>query len=841
MKIKLLLLLLAIGLTAQAQTWLWPIDGHKANDNVLYVPQQHINGELNLDELFIGGEEDAQILSPENATVSSFSLTYLQSLSYLTTFSIDGKFSIEDNLKNVKAELDTKRFDPDYLTGSISLRLDDGRKIHLTGFIPERYFKTGEQIQRGQTLGTLHRSYCKIRKPSIMVSVSTRDNKPSDPMTSFGLHTTFIQPKEEIVKETFTADEAKEDFSKIMAVLKEAYPSLYDVVTPDQFSQFEQEINSELADGIDRPSLYKIMRRLEGFVHDSHISLYPDRHAKNNGYMPQIFFGWYGDSCVVTMTRKEYSEYVGRRIARISGIAADSIRNYHLPLIGNYDAAVESVKEEVLAYQCNYNSNGYWDHTIEFADGEKRSFKGSPSTGRLSGFSEHTYLGYLMQNMQQTRRMLNDSTAYLGLNTFVLNETATDEIVNYIDSISKASVPNLIVDVRNNRGGDVKVLNRILSTLLNEASRNKGAMNWVPKRGNYTSFKDCCLNYTDDMEIFPEYEPMPDGNGYYSIDEDCKQVEPDSTVQYHGKIYVLTNAGSCSAATIFPAEILRNRRGVVVGRETATAYHYMTALKFADIGVAMGITGTDVSKEAADVVLADDNFATIVSAVGEGRRIYDNLMKSIQFMLSTNLGEILVLFIAVLCNLATPLLPVHILWINLVTDSFPALALSFEPAEQGIMERRPIDPKQGIITRGFSLKVLFQGMLIGGLSLAAYLIGMQSEAATSSAQALATARTMAFATLAFSQMSLIFSIRSGMRNAFCNLFSNKFLWGSVAFVLAAMLVVLLVPGVQALFKVTSLTPVQWIQVAGLSASAMFINEIMKLFVAMSKRLRGNSL
>ena len=148
MKIKLLLLLLAIGLTAQAQTWLWPIDGHKANDNVLYVPQQHINGELNLDELFIGGEEDAQILSPENATVSSFSLTYLQSLSYLTTFSIDGKFSIEDNLKNVKAELDTKRFDPDYLTGSISLRLDDGRKIHLTGFIPERYFKTGEQIQR---------------------------------------------------------------------------------------------------------------------------------------------------------------------------------------------------------------------------------------------------------------------------------------------------------------------------------------------------------------------------------------------------------------------------------------------------------------------------------------------------------------------------------------------------------------------------------------------------------------------------------------------------------------------------------------------------------------------
>lgn len=150
------------------------------------------------------------------------------------------------------------------------------------------------------------------------------------------------------------------------------------------------------------------------------------------------------------------------------------------------------------------------------------------------------------------------------------------------------------------------------------------------------------------------------------------------------------------------------------------------ALKLADIGVAMGITGTDVSKEAADVVLADDNFATIVAAVSEGRRIYDNLMKSIMFMLSTNLGEILVLFIAVICNMVTPLLPIHILWINLVTDSFPALALSFDPAAKDIMNRKPIDPKQGIMTRGFSIRILLQGILIGGLTLAAYQIGLHS-------------------------------------------------------------------------------------------------------------------
>lgn len=257
------------------------------------------------------------------------------------------------------------------------------------------------------------------------------------------------------------------------------------------------------------------------------------------------------------------------------------------------------------------------------------------------------------------------------------------------------------------------------------------------------------------------------------------------------------------------------------------------ALKLADIGVAMGITGTDVSKEAADVVLADDNFATIVSAVGEGRRIYDNLMKSIMFMLSTNLGEILVLFIAVLCNMVTPLLPIHILWINLVTDSFPALALSFDPAAKDIMSRKPIDPKQGIMTGGFSLRILLQGMLIGGLALAAYQIGLHS--ASDPAQAVATARTMTFATLAFCQMTMIFSIRSGMHHGFSGMFSNKFLWGSIAFVVATMLLVLLVPSVQAVFKVTSLNSIQWLWVAGLSFGSFAVSEIVKLVIRLFRK------
>ncbi|MBO5903697.1 MAG: calcium-translocating P-type ATPase, PMCA-type [Tidjanibacter sp.] len=251
------------------------------------------------------------------------------------------------------------------------------------------------------------------------------------------------------------------------------------------------------------------------------------------------------------------------------------------------------------------------------------------------------------------------------------------------------------------------------------------------------------------------------------------------------------------------------------------------ALKLANIGVAMGITGTDVSKEASDVVLADDNFATIVSAVSEGRRIYDNLMKSIQFMLSTNLGEVLVLFIAVMLNIDTPLLPIHILWINLVTDSLPALALSFDPAAKDLMRRKPIDPTQGIMTRGFSIRLLLQGICIATLVLIANRIGAQTS--------LDVARTMTFAVLAFSQITLIFSIRSGMHWAGSGLFSNGFLWGAVLSVVVLMSVVLFIPAVQSVFHVCSLTGVQWMWVIGLSLGAMVLSEVVKMLVRLIRR------
>ena len=245
------------------------------------------------------------------------------------------------------------------------------------------------------------------------------------------------------------------------------------------------------------------------------------------------------------------------------------------------------------------------------------------------------------------------------------------------------------------------------------------------------------------------------------------------------------------------------------------------ALKLANIGVAMGITGTDVSKEAADVVLADDNFATIVQSVREGRRIYDNLIKSIQFMISTNLGEIVLLLVAVLCNFDMPLLPIQLLFINLVGDSLPSLALSVDHAAKNIMSRKPIDPNQGIFTRAFTTKITVQALIIGGMTIAAYLIGLQHS--------IETARTMTFAVMIFSQFTMIFSIRSGNGWFTERFFSNRWLWATIVLVTGLTLFVMLVPTMQSLFKLTALTSTQWWIVAVMSIGVLILSEIPKLF------------
>ena len=272
------------------------------------------------------------------------------------------------------------------------------------------------------------------------------------------------------------------------------------------------------------------------------------------------------------------------------------------------------------------------------------------------------------------------------------------------------------------------------------------------------------------------------------------------------------------------------------------------ALKTADIGCAMGKVGTEVAKEAADVILTDDNFATIVSAVEEGRRIYDNILKVIQFLLSCNVGEVIVLLLATLfaptigrvfgiydISMIQVLLPIHILWINLVTDTFPALALAFDPANKDIMDRRPVKKDEGIFTKGRTFRIVYQGFMIGLLTLAAYLIGIGSTKTaignlTLEETKIEVGQTMAFTVLAFSELIHVFNIRDNKNSIFkTGILGNSILIYAVVISALLMGVILVIPQLREIFSIPILPVGNIIETVLLIIAPVVIVELMKLF------------
>ncbi|MGB7595692.1 MAG: cation-translocating P-type ATPase [Erysipelotrichaceae bacterium] len=249
------------------------------------------------------------------------------------------------------------------------------------------------------------------------------------------------------------------------------------------------------------------------------------------------------------------------------------------------------------------------------------------------------------------------------------------------------------------------------------------------------------------------------------------------------------------------------------------------ALKKADIGAAMGLVGTEVAKGAADMVLTDDNFATVVHAIEEGRRIRDNITKAISYLLSCNVGELLILLVATVLNWSTPLLPIHILWINLVTDSLPALALGVDPAEKGIMQRLP-KRDTSLLSGGMLWRIVYQGIMIGGAAIFAYLYG-SGKLWVAGTETLG--QTMAFTVLAFSQLVHSFNIHSIRYSVFTSFYKNKWLLLATFVNALMMLAVLFIPGVNSLFKLAIMDLHHWEIVGMLVFLPIPIVEIMKLF------------
>lgn len=265
------------------------------------------------------------------------------------------------------------------------------------------------------------------------------------------------------------------------------------------------------------------------------------------------------------------------------------------------------------------------------------------------------------------------------------------------------------------------------------------------------------------------------------------------------------------------------------------------SLKYADIGVAMGITGTDVSKGASDMILTDDNFTTIVHAIEEGRNIYNNIKKSVIFLLSCNLGEVITIFASILFFWPVPLMPTQILWINLITDTLPAIALGVDPGDSDIMKKKPRNPKESFFAKGAGLRAIIGGVLIGALTLLAFFFGLREHGYTLGSEnipeeVLIYARTMSFVVLAVSQLFYSLTMRNPVKSIFrIGLFSNKYLIGAIVVGIFLQLMVISVPFLAGAFNLHNLSLNDWGIVILLALIPLAANEIIKIFMRKTER------
>ncbi len=280
-------------------------------------------------------------------------------------------------------------------------------------------------------------------------------------------------------------------------------------------------------------------------------------------------------------------------------------------------------------------------------------------------------------------------------------------------------------------------------------------------------------------------------------------------------------------ARVTPADKMRivkafKKQGEIVAM-TGDGVNDAPALKASDIGCSMGKRGTDVAKEASDLVLADDNFATIVSAVKEGRGIFENIKKSIQFLLSSNIGEVMTIFMGIVFGWEPPLVAIQLLWVNLVTDSLPAIALGLDPVDRSIMDRKPRDPKKGLFADGLWASICLEGGIIGGVALLAYSIGLN----VLSNHSIDVARTMAFCVLSVSQLFHAFNMRSDKSVLNGRFFENKLLVFSLIIGILMQISVVSVPVLAGIFKVCPLSVIGWFVVGILSVIPLIVVEIQK--------------
>ena len=589
--ISILLSLATLSVSAQNSKWLWPIEGAKTGENIICQPQDRIDKELNIGTLFIAAPEGTTVVAPVDGTIGALYVVANTSLKQSVTYGNDGGTfdkSREKLANDKKLPMGLK-----YINGSIMLRLADGRKLYISGLRGDIAFKTGQRITKGQKLGTVAYDYRKIGQPHISISVSGKDGKNDDPMTPFGLKTTFKKIAPQVTPKTLTIKQANEDFDFLVSSIKECYPSFDDIISEEKCQQFVSSAKEKLKTPISYNKFYQIVRSAFSmqFLHDSHAWLDTDNPMITYNYcVPHLFIGSLNGKLIVTQAQTGYEKYLGKEVSAIDGVDAkmliEKLRNDILGVDGDNQSAIN---EWMITGWNTLAGNNLTRHlsVVKLADGSvvrdqwisADQVKGiKPSTGKTAYYQRRN----ANQKSQYRFTMKTDRIALVTISDFTLDEVQMEAIA---DSLMRhKNVPNLIIDVRNNPGGHIDVCNRLVSWFIDKPTKETNHYDKVNSNGIYQSFVHC-MNIPADDKPFEDYVAREGQTGFYSPSSIADVIYPDSAVHYGGRVIILTDETSKSAASDFPAILVRNSRAITVGRETGTGYHYMTAVKFAHLAL----------------------------------------------------------------------------------------------------------------------------------------------------------------------------------------------------------------------------------------------------------------
>jgi hypothetical protein len=579
--------------------FLWPIKDAKTGENILYKPQDYIRNEFNLGNLIIHAPKGSLVQAPTSGEVISFQYVYHNSLAYLNMFRIpptnfdkDSKILIQQGWNDSE--------DINFVSASLGLKLQDGRTIYISGLRPIKPFKTGEKIKRGDEIGTIGYFYKTIRQPAISIRMSERGGIVGDPMSPFGLKSTFRKPEMVKNKTFLTAEEAKYDLMVLVDALKDGFTGLYDYVSEKDFEAHVSQALTSVQNGITNADFHTTVAGIIRIVHDNHLAILsrpiPSSPPATSADMPTVSFGWLKDSLVVTQTRMNQSEYLKRRITEVDGIPADVLREQLISYIDGIEGTVESHRDFVLAttamlryFQNNPEASPKGDVSLTFDDGETILFEGARrSLSASSGvcvpmaptFTDFYFANLVDDSQELSLEKFSDQTAYLKLSTFDITEVQQDQIAEFIASLADSNYQNLIIDLRNNRGGSDETMARLFSYIAQQPFYD-WMYSKVNKKGNFDFFEHTTNYGGVDMVLFPEHFSEKGRDGYFSYN--TKTILPNENANFKGNVYVLTNERSLSASAVFAGLVHKYRRGVVVGRETGSAYHQMKALKFATL------------------------------------------------------------------------------------------------------------------------------------------------------------------------------------------------------------------------------------------------------------------